>query len=133
MNDDDEIPQQMNNNEANQFIEIELSDKLQPDVSSGIEQCKADFVRLQDEIDKLRKQSLTLRKEQHTYKQKIIEHMKETQQSMLVFASVKFEIGSKQVLRMSKDAFHSLEIDDETKNEYLPWVPFTSCKKIKGV
>ena len=129
MNDDDEIPQQqMNNNEANQFIEIELKDELQPDVSSGIEQCKADFVRLQDEIDKLRKQSLTLRKEQHTYKQKIIEHMKETQQSMLVFASVKFEIGSKQVLRMSKDAFHSLEIDDETKSEYLPWVPFTSCK-----
>jgi SMC interacting uncharacterized protein involved in chromosome segregation len=100
--------------------------------SLEMEQCKADFVRLQDELDKLRKQSLALKKEQHTYKLKIIEHMKATNQTMLVFASVKFEIGSKQVLRLSKDAFHSLEIDDETKNEYLPWVPFTSCKKIKN-
>ncbi len=100
--------------------------------SVEIEQCKADFVRLQEELDTLRKQSLTLRKEQHTFKHKLIEHMKETNQSILVFASVKIEIGSKQVLRLSKDAFHSLELDEETKSEYLPWVPFTSCKKIKN-
>ena len=120
----------MSDEEQNHSVE-QQSEPMAP-ASAEIEQCKADFVRLQDEIDKLRKQSLTLRKEQHTYKQKIIEHMKETNQSMLVFASVKFEIGSKQVLRLSKDAFHSLEIDEETKSEYLPWVPFASCKKIKG-
>ena len=104
----------------------------EPAPSMEIEQCKSDFVRLQDELDKLRKQSLALKKEQHTYKLKIIDHMKSTNQTMLVFASVKFEIGCKQVLRLSKDAFHSLEIDEETKNEHLPWVPFTSCKKIKN-
>jgi len=120
----------MSEEEQNHSVE-QQSEPMAP-ASAEIEQCKADFVRLQDEIDKLRKQSLTLRKEQHTYKHKIIEHMKETNQSMLVFASGKFEIGSKQVLRLSKDAFHSLEIDEETKSEFLPWVPFTSCKKIKN-
>lgn len=120
------------NEEATDEPSEEPTVQLTPAQSIEIEQCKSDFLRLQDELDKLRKQSLALKKEQNTYKLKIIEHMKETNQSMLVFASVKFEIGSKQVLRMSKDAFHSLEIDEETKSEFLPWVPFASCKKIKS-
>ncbi len=97
-----------------------------------IEQCKADFIRLQDQLDTFTRQSRELKKEQNTYKAKIVEHMKATNQTMMVFASVKFEIGSKEVLRMSKDAFNALEIDEDTRGDFLQWVPFASCKKIKN-
>ena len=103
-----------------------------PEQLQELEQCKADFIRLQDALDLLRVHARTLKKEQNTYKAKIIEHMKATQQTVMIFSSIKFEIGSKQVLRMSKDALHALELDDETKSDFLPWVPFTSCKKIKS-
>jgi hypothetical protein len=117
--------------------EIQKSSESMEDVGQTtkpdeIEQCKADFIRLQDQLDTFTRQSRELKKEQNTYKAKIVEHMKATNQTMMVFASVKFEIGSKEVLRMSKDAFNALEIDEDTRGDFLQWVPFASCKKIKN-